>query len=470
MNKEYRYKLEKGSKKHNCPNCNKKRFVKYIDAKTSEYLPDAYGRCDRESKCGYHLDPYKSGYSKMIWEQEQGIQTDVQIKKPVFKAKPQPKKEKVFIPVSELKKTLQDYEKNIFIQNLLKKIKFPFDAKEIETIISLYRLGTNANNGAVCFPFIDVEQNIIAVQEKIFDATNHTDKTKKYHTSWLHSRLQYSEYRNKPLPDWLKAYLNNDTKVSCLFGEHLLTNHPHNPVALVEAPKTAIYGTLYFGFPDEVTNFIWLSTFNLSSFSFEKSKALKGRDVYLFPDASKDGTAFNTWSKKANEIASKLSGTYFKVSDLLEQLAPEQDKHKGNDLADYLIKQDWREYRKAEPKSEPEPVETSTREKSEKSEALKKTFFSENIQQQDEVFENENWFPEHSQEQSKKWDAEISELETFFENTMITDKPVILNQCTTITNCSSFIESHLQVVRANNGNKTFIPYLERLQQFKEILI
>jgi len=101
-------------------------------------------------------------------------------------------------------------------------------------------------NGAICFPFIDVDQNIRAVQEKIFDDNNHTDKSKKYHTSWLHSRLQYSQYRNKPLPDWLKAYLNNDIKVSCLFGEHLLNKYPQNPVGLVEAPKTAIYGTLYF--------------------------------------------------------------------------------------------------------------------------------------------------------------------------------------------------------------------------------
>ncbi|WP_180957864.1 DUF6371 domain-containing protein [Psychroflexus sp. MES1-P1E] len=379
---EYRYILDRSSKKFICPDakCTKKRFVRYIDTETGNYLIDAFGRCDRESNCGHNNDPYKSGYSKMIWEQEQGKDVNFEVRKPVYKAQPKAKKETEFIPVSELKNTLKDYEKNIFIQNLLNKIAFPFEAEDMEKIISLYRLGTVPENGAVCFPFIDAKQNIRAVQEKIFDANNNTDKNKKYHTSWLHSRLQFTEYRNKPLPEWLQSYLNNDTKVSCLFGEHLLSNYPQNPIALVVAPKTAIYGTLYFGFPEEPTNLLWLSVFNLSSLTYNKCKVLKGRDVYLFPDASKDGTAFRTWSNKASDIESKLSGTYFKVSDLLEELAPDCDKEQGNDLADYLIKQDWRKFRPQETEPQPEvlPVENTI---CEKREASNKHFISEEKKQ-----------------------------------------------------------------------------------------
>ena len=40
-----------------------------------------------------------------------------------------------------------------------------------------------------------------------------------------------------------------------------------------------------------------------------------------------------------------MNRTRFVFSDLLERLAPEQDKSEGNDFADYLIKQDWREFR-----------------------------------------------------------------------------------------------------------------------------
>ena len=461
MNTAFRYKLENGSKKHICPNCNKKRFVRYIDTETGEILPDDYGRCDRESKCGYHLNPYKNGYTERI--KEQGNTVNWELKAPSYKPKAQPKKETVFIPVSELIKTLKNYDKNIFIQNLFNKVKFPFDAEEIEKTISLYRLGTNAENGAICFPFIDVDQNIRAVQEKIFDDNNHTDKSKKYHTSWLHSRLQYSQYRNKPLPDWLKAYLKNDTKVSCLFGEHLLNKYPQNPVALVEAPKTAIYGTLYFGFPEQPGELLWLAVFNLSSLTYEKCKVLKGRDVYLFPDASKEGTAFKDWSNKANDLQSKLSGTYFKVSNLLERLAPDPDKEQGNDLADYLIKQDWKQYREQETESQPKPkpVEISKSARSEKSEASNKPFFYENeIQPKSEVIKKE---------QIKEWSNDIAELKTYFENTTIINKPVQLNQCAIITDCQSFINSHLAIVKANNGNKTFIPYLNRLQELKQIL-
>jgi len=469
MNTDFRYILEKGSKKNVCPQCDKKRFVRYIDTVTGKYLPDAYGRCDREIECSYHLNPYKNDYAKMIWKQEQGNVVNVKPKAPTYK--PKPKKETAFIPVSELRKTLQDYDKNIFIQNLLTKVEFPFYAEEVETLISLYRLGTNAKNGAVCFPFIDVEQNIRAIQEKIFDATNHTDKSKKFHTSWLHARLQYDRYKNKPLPDWLQSYLNNDTVVSCLFGEHLLTKYPHNPVALVEAPKTAIYGTLYFGFPEQPTNLLWLSVFNLSSLTYDKCKVLKGRNVYLFPDASKDGTAFNKWSSKASKIESKLSGTYFKVSDLLEQYAPDRDKEQGNDLADYLIKQDWREYREAEtkPQPEPQPIKTLTSEKSEKYEASNKhLFYQKHLQAEVEVI-NENCFPDIKREQPENWNTEITELEAFFNDMIISDEPVELNKWTTIKNCHRFINSNLKTVKANNGNNTFIPYLNQLQQLKEIL-
>jgi hypothetical protein len=168
------------------------------------------------------------------------------------------------------------------------------------------------------------------------------------------------------LPEWLEAYTKQDKRVSCLFGEHLLSKYHRNPVALVEAPKTAIYGTLYFGLPEAPENFIWLAVYNKSSFSFNKLKALQGRFVYVFPDLSKDGNTFKEWETKAKEYKSRLPGTQFIFSDLLERLAPERDKSEGNDLADYLIKQDWRQFRKrniqeSPPQTEPKKVTKVTK-------------------------------------------------------------------------------------------------------------
>ncbi len=476
MNTEYRYILASNIvPKLNCPYCEaKKHWQRYIDIKTGEAIPEQYGKCDNDNKCGEWNDPYKDGYAKAIWEQEQGNKTDWKPRRPKLKNKLINKPKRAFIPIEIFNRTRAGYEQNTFIQNLLTRVAFPFEVRDIEKVISLYHLGTVSENGAVCFPFIDIKGNVNAVQEKIFNDLNHTDKTKKYHTSWLHSRLTYSEYRNKHLPQWLEVYNKNETKVSCLFGEHLLSKYLYNPIALVEAPKTAIYGTLYFGFPKQPTNILWLAVYNLSSLNLNKCQALKGRNVYLFPDLSKDGKAFKLWSNRAAEIQKRLQGTYFHVSDLLERLAPQQDKEQGKDIADYLIKQDWRLFRKQgikeTPQPEPELLEISTDEKSEKYETKNESFFLEKIQKEVKVSENQNWFPKPSQEQPKKWDADISELKTFFENITITNKPIKLNQSTIIINCQTFIENHLATVKANNGRETFIPYLNRLKRLKEVLI
>jgi hypothetical protein len=66
----------------------------------------------------------------------------------------------------------------------------------------------------------------------------------------------------------------------------------------------------------------------------------------VFPDLSKDGSTFKEWEAKAKEYETRLPKTRFIFSDLLERLAPEFDKIEGMDFADYLIKQDWRLFRK----------------------------------------------------------------------------------------------------------------------------
>jgi hypothetical protein len=66
----------------------------------------------------------------------------------------------------------------------------------------------------------------------------------------------------------------------------------------------------------------------------------------------------------------------------------------------------------------------------------------------------------------ESWEQNISELENHFEGIELTNYPVKLNECSTITNCSLFIESHIATVKANNGKRTFLPYLKRLEQFK----
>lgn len=344
--------------KLDCRHCGaKKHWQRYFDKETGEVLPEQYGRCDNEGKCGQELNPYKDGYSKMICDRENGLPANAfkknvclgysEIQKISF-VKQKEVKTPSFIPFEILAATRKGYEQNIFIQNLLHRIKFPLDTKDIEQAIKMYHLGTVCKGyraGAITFPFIDIRGNIRAIQAKQFDKTNHTIST-----DFIHSILEkHYTSTSKPLPEWLRRYLENEKIVSCLFGEHLLNNYPANPIALVEAPKTAIVGTLYFGLPNNPKNFLWLAVYNLSSLNIEKCNVLQGRKVVLFPDLN----AYDNWNAKAKEFEKQMPRTPFKASDLLERKATDAAKAKGFDLADHLLELDAKDFQKTEKKMEP---------------------------------------------------------------------------------------------------------------------
>lgn len=458
----YKYNFHKGSKKYICPNCHKKRFVRYVNLDSGELLPEMYGRCDREISCGYHLNPYTAGYAK---------DNNMVVDTVVAKLKPNVKPKTVHFPKEIFYKTRNGYEQNTFIQNLLNTINFPFEVSHVEKIITQYHLGTikkGYRKGAVSFPFIDQNNSIRAVQVKQFDNTNHTTGT-----DFLHAIIT-KDYRkkNKQLPKWLIDYNNNETKVSCLFGEHLLSKYPNNPIALVEAPKTAIYGTLYFGFPEQTQNLLWLAVYNLSSLNLKKCKALEGRKVFLFPDLSKGGKAYKLWQDKAEKIEEQLNGVTFKVSDLLERLASNQDREQGKDIADYLIKLDWRLFQdhkfhetvyevQTQPQSKPTiKLIVPKLEETQKQIILNKKDYEYVIEE----------YPICQENKSEDWSTKINELESYFNQIKLPTKPIELCPGTTILDASKFINSHLATVKANNSNHTYIPYLHRLERLKEILL
>lgn len=471
MREDFRYVLEKGSRKFVCPECGEKRLVRYVDTVTGNYLPERYGRCDKGDG-HYFVNPYSDGYAKAVWEQERGNRSEFSNnwKPKRKKAIPQPTPEPVFFDFETFKQTLQpeSYEKNTFIQNLFHRVQFPFEVDDVTEVIQLYRLGTVANGyraGAVTFPFIDINGNVRAVQVKQFDEHNHTTST-----DFLHSIIEKQYIRNnKPVPEWLKAYTKQDKRITCLFGAHLLRQYPNNPVALVEAPKTAVYGTLYFGLPETPESLIWLAVYNKSSFSFDKVSVLKGRTVFVFPDLSKDGSTFKEWERKAKDFEKRLPGTCFIFSDLLEQFASEQDKQKGSDIADYLIRLDWRLFRKRNcqgqpPKAEPEGV-TKVAKVAHRQDVI---FSHVEPLPETEVFETERI--EHPiKEKPQNWNNDIAELEKYFASIEPPTQPVKLNGFSTITDYSLFVESHLSTVKANNGKQAFLPYLNRLQELRQVM-
>ncbi|MGV0931012.1 DUF6371 domain-containing protein [Empedobacter brevis] len=334
----YRFEFMKG-KKENCPSCEGKRtYRRYFDKATGEILPYEYGRCDRENNCGYFLNPYTDKYHLKgnDYSFNYNYYQIKNIKKVEYKD--------YYIPNYILEATKTEYDNNKFIQNLLNNISYPFNYDEVYKLIDMYQLGTITEGymrGAITFPYIDINQNVNAIQCKTFDFANHS-----IYTNYIHSILEKKHVKDKkPIPKWIDDYELNEGKVKCLFGEHLLEKYPHNPIALVEAPKTALIGTIYFGFPDNPKNYLWLAVYNKSSLNYSKCKQLKNRKVVLFPDTSKNGATFSEWKEKAEKIQEMIPNSTFEVSDLLEQLATESQKQKGIDIADILTNYDWKTFR-----------------------------------------------------------------------------------------------------------------------------
>jgi hypothetical protein len=113
---QYQYILEKGSKKHICPGCGKKSLVRYLNSEDNNYLPEQYGRCDRESKCGYNSNPYNDGYTN--WNSERRDYNDVR-QKQYARARVAITPTPVYIPAEVFSKTLKTISKTILYKTFL---------------------------------------------------------------------------------------------------------------------------------------------------------------------------------------------------------------------------------------------------------------------------------------------------------------------------------------------------------------
>ena len=330
MKENFRYCLDNSPRKFICPGCGKRRFVKYVDRTTGEYLPERFGRCDRVINCSYHLNPYKDGFGK----NPNGTGT-----RPRWNPPPQePPKPPTFIDIEIFKASRAGYDQNNFVLWLTRL----FDYTTVNNLISLYNIGTSKHwPGAVVFWQIDKSGQIRSGKIMGYNpTTGHRIKEPQPQITWVHKALK--------LPDF--------TLKQCYFGEHLLKLEPLKPVAIVESEKTAIVASAY------LPNFIWLAVGSLTNLNIEKCKPLAGRKVVLFPD----GNGFEKWKAKAAEIQKAMPGTRFDVSDLLERNATENERENGLDLVDYLIKFDLGTFTQ-----EPEPLKS---EKGEKSESLKTNY------------------------------------------------------------------------------------------------
>lgn len=347
MKPNYRYSLSRSSKKHTCPNCKQKSFTYFYDHLTSEELQD-YGWCDRQDKCGHHRSPTHDKTPQY---------------KPFPRAKPYlvrqvtPAPAAVLIPDTELDalRALENIRGSQFFKNM---VNHGFTESLVMEVFNLYKIGTV--NGCTAFPYINRNGGISAVSLIEYGADNHRVKDSVKH-KWLHT---YIEKNHFPLPDWIKPYSAQEKKVTALFGEHLLSQYPSNPLNVVEAPKTAIIATLYSEIPTDEKTPIWVSVGALSWLTDEKLNLLAREahnrpSVILYPDLG----AEDIWKGKVKDLRFEKLIAF---SDLIKKQATEEDREQRKDLADFL----WNlkpNLKPSETKYEPKTAESERSERSEDS-------------------------------------------------------------------------------------------------------
>jgi hypothetical protein len=285
--KQYKYNLDKSSKKFLCPKCNKRTFVKYIETETGNYLNDEFGRCDRETNCGYHSTP-KGEF------------------KNTFEVKYIPPPEPSFHDFNLVTQSGRNYKQN----NFVKFLKTLFSNDEVKQTILKYLIGTSKHwSGATTFWQIDNANKVRHGKIMLFNPE--TGKRIK-------------NGNGKALINSVRSVLKleNFNLNQCLFGLHLINETNTKTIALVEGEKTAVIMSLFK--PD----YVWLATGGKGGLKYEFLKPIKDFKIIAFPDKSE----YNDWLNKAIEL--NAVGFKIVVSDWLEQ---QPNFEAGTDFADVYI-------------------------------------------------------------------------------------------------------------------------------------
>ena len=214
----------------------------------------------------------------------------------------QPLPEAVF-----LDETLEQYQRTtrpgvLEVSNLYRflKSRFPGTADAF----GRYRVGYDGRR--TMFRYLDVNHCLRQIKAMAYCPDGHRDKS-----------VPPLIRRNQPQPG-RRAEL-------VYFGEHLLSQHPDHPVAIVESEKTAIIASMV------ISGVTWLATGSKGNLgALSERDVLNGRDVTLYPDAD----AITDWRTIARQRhwhdASLLVPDY---ASLLTAIAPTAD------IADYFTSQ-----------------------------------------------------------------------------------------------------------------------------------
>lgn len=233
-----KYRLDKSSKKYICPQCNKKTLVVYIDVEKNEPANEyAFGRCDKENSCGYHVKPSIEHHKK-----------------------PDTKVSVVLHPPESILKKLTESESNLHKFLATKGIPANY----------LYDLGVVTDRELTAYIFRNVDGKLMNIKYFKYKQDGHRDKS--------HDSFSLKQ------PEQTNEYVEQKYAVS-LFLEHLLDKEKKKIVCVVESEKTAAIARHFY------PQFDWVACGSANGLSdgsngtADKITCLKGRVVYWLCDA-----------------------------------------------------------------------------------------------------------------------------------------------------------------------------------------
>src|SRR5574344_321669 len=310
---EYRFHLQKYQRgsKITCPHCERKYcFTRYVDDECKIDFPITVGKCDHENSCGYHYTP-----KDYFLEHPQDDNSDRynKVNPMAYKSS-----SKIAIPMQTslidkniMEKSMDRYEINplyIFLVSVM--------GNEVaKRMCRLYNVGTSHKwNGSTVYWQVDSSGDVRTGKIMLYDSkTGHRIKEPRGYVSWAHSELKIADYQLK----------------QCSFGEHLLTQNPYSVIMIVESEKTAIIGK-YF-----MPNYVWLATGGKNGcFNKDAIQVLKNRNVVLMPDLG----ATDKWRQYMTMLQGVCRSV--SISTLLEDMASDEQREKGLDIADFLLMKD----------------------------------------------------------------------------------------------------------------------------------
>ncbi len=318
-----RYHLQKYagiSSRHTCPACERPRcFTLYIDD-NGNILHPTVGRCDHESSCGYHRTP-RQYFHDHPEHRHFVIPSERSESRQSTKSLEHQRKNLLHYRHARPDRAFPGVIPQNLIpppsaaNHLITYLKTMIPSSAIDRIIADYRLASTPDQAII---FLQIDQDNQCRTGKIMQynpTTGHRikDPDKPGRINWLHSILK----RRKQLsPDWQLT--------QCLFGEHLLLQHPDKTIALVESEKTAIICSAM------MPQYLWLATGGKSGLTSERLNSLKGRKIIVFPDID----AFKDWQQKIFTFPH----LDIRISRLLEDNATPADRAAHIDLADWILK------------------------------------------------------------------------------------------------------------------------------------